>query len=284
MNKAMKMWGEDLHRIYGSRLPVNYMCFDMETTGTDQQTDWPLEFGHCIVTDRIPVSRGSKILNWALVMSPKEQRGFWHRVGEVGESMRAKIARLNTGGHWRLTREFIEKHGHNPIRILEYYIKVLEANRNAGGFFVGHNAWGFDIPLFEQLIWRYDLPAWEFGPMEVFDTGGMEKAANMLALEGIRRDPLPGETLEDYFKAIANIRSYVRWSMDHCIAKYDFATRYGVRPEESHQAGPDAYCCHLLYEEHRFNGNKKRNENRNRVHRKVPARQIKRRLQLRARC
>lgn len=123
--------------------------------------------------------------------------------------------------------------------------------RAAEAFFAGHNAWRYDVPLLEKWFEEVGIDdPFRFGNMEVLDTGCMEKAVQM------DWPPYPDQTMEEYFLKVANKPARgIFWSMEHCIAKYNFAARYGIDPEDSHQAEADAFCCHLLYEEHHFNGN-----------------------------
>jgi DNA polymerase III epsilon subunit-like protein len=239
MTAALGVWGDQLRVAYGAELPNDYLTFDCETTGTDLEEDVPLEIGHCVVRDRKVVNRGGFAINWARVMKGAQRRWFYEKVDNICRIMRAQ-------GEWRLDVDYLRKHGRSPHKVLEFYAKLFHKNREAKAFFAGHNAWRFDVPLLETMFCRLDLDGFTFGSMEVLDTGGMEKAIQL------GRPPFPGETMEAYFNLVANICAEgVYWAMDRCIKKYDFVGRFGVDLNQTHQAEADAYCCHLLYEEHR---------------------------------
>lgn len=251
MSDVNAVWGNQLYAMYGEQLPVNYLAFDCETTGTDLVEDVPLEIGHCIVRNCKVIQRGSFVIDWTKLFSAAcdiqyegDLLGWFHsKVDNICQIMRAQ-------GAWRLDMAYIREHGRHPHEVLEFYAKLFHKNRKAGAFFVGHNAWCFDVPLLETMFCRLNIPEFKFGSMEVLDTGGMEKAIQ------IDRPPFPDETMEGYFKVIEGIWAKgVRWSMAHCITKYDFVKRFGIDPDQTHQAEVDAYCCHLLYEEHRVHEN-----------------------------
>lgn len=244
MKVMSEVWGDQLRSTYGAVLPDDYLTFDWETTGTSLRTDLPIEGGHCIVRGRKVVQRGSFAIDWGKLFTGAKRRWFWGKVDRIASIMRKQCP-------WRLDVDYLQKHGLHPRKVLGFYGKLFRKNREAEAFFAGHNAWRFDVPLAERCFWDLDLPTFEFGPMEVLDTGGMEKASQ------IDRPPYPDETMEDYFKLIAaRWEKGVFWAMDHCVEKYGFVKRFGINPDELHQAGTDAYCCHLLYEEHRDNGQK----------------------------
>jgi DNA polymerase III epsilon subunit-like protein len=241
MSAVTRAWGDQLRETYGAELPENYLTFDCETTGTDL-TDWPLEIGHCIVRDCRVIQQGGFVINWAKLLGGKERSRFWDQVEHIDQVMREP-----TRGKWRLHKKFIQKHGKHPVNVLSFYAKLFEMNREAGAFFAGHNAWRFDVPLLEGVFRDFSHTQFCFGPMEVLDTGGMEKAIQ------VDRPPFPDETMEEYFNVINGIYAEgVQWSMQHCMDKYDLNSREGVTEAKAHQAEQDAYCCHLLYEEHRL--------------------------------
>lgn len=248
MQAVSAVWGDQLRNTYGAEVPENYVCFDCETLRVDLYEDnVPTEIGHCIVRNREAVQKGSQVINWAKLWTGRKREWFWEEVDKICEIMRKK-------GEWRLDCDYIRKHGRHPRRVLEEYAQIFHKARGLGYFFVGHNAWRYDVPLLERVFQEVALKEpFFFGPMEVLDTGVMEKAVQ------INRPPFPGETMEEYCIKVAN-QPYkgVFWAMSpHCIKKYRLAERYGINPDDAHQAAADAYCCHLIFEEHRFNGNNK---------------------------
>lgn len=241
MTAMIAYWGELLRDAYGDEMPVNYLAFDCETTGTEPYEDLPVEIGHTIVRDCQPIQQGSFILDWTRGRHIKKA-WLQRKLGEVGAAMEEK------GEPWRLTFEYVREHGRDPCYVLDFYRRLFLKSRANKYLFIGHNAWNFDAPLLESTFQFILRKRFEFERNELFDTGVMEKAIQM----DPPQPPHPGESMKDYFLRIRELRLRgIRWAMAYCIEKYGFVERFGIDPSQTHQAGVDSHCCHLLYEEHR---------------------------------
>jgi len=236
---ALQKWSAHLKRQFGDAIPRDYCCFDMETSGLKIDWDLPLEIGHVIVRDARPVHQDAHILNWA-DHSSVQVEWLEDRMARCREQMASK------GQHYRFTIDLLRKEGQPPEKILEFYRKLFLANREAGAFFVGHNAWNFDSEMLCHCFNEYLGQEFEFESSELLDTGTLAKAVQLGIL------PDAGETMKAYAVRIRAIWAKgIRWNMDYCLTAYGLVEKHGLDLSKCHTAGFDAYACHLLFEENR---------------------------------
>lgn len=238
---ASRTWNSRFLDWLGHPLPASYLAFDCETNGL--QNDWslPVDMGFCLVRNRRVVKQGDQVLNW--VGYPGVDADWLEATLK-----RTAAAMKRQGKPYRYTMDFLRRHGHSPERVLYFYWRIFRKTRKRGYKFIGHNAWHFDSKLVSNILREACGLRWVFGPGELYDTGGMEKAL-------LAGDLAPREdeyTLQDYFRRVhAARRRGVRWSIEHCVARYDLCRRFGLQERDLHGAGADAYVSHLLFEEHR---------------------------------
>lgn len=236
----MERWSKIFLEWYGKPLPVDYLVFDLETTGLKRDWHLPVDIGHTIVRNKKVVHQGNFLLNWTGYPGVDREQ-LAADLNKVAAAMQAQ-GKLH---HYPIER--LEAEGHDPFKVLTFYYQLFTKNRRAGAKFVGHNAWFFDAVMFSHVLEEATDLVWEFKPDEIFDTGAMFKAVRgNLA-------PYPDEkTLQEYFLRVKN--SYmkgVKWNIEACIEHFDLANKYGLDTSELHGAKSDSYVAHLLFEEHR---------------------------------
>lgn len=234
----MQSWRELFIKWYGQPFPVDYVSFDIETTGFMKDLDVPVDFGWTIVRDCKIAHRGNFLLNWTGY--PGMERAFIiDRLASVDEGMR------KSGGACQYTIDMLEKQGKRPDYVLKFILDLFRKNRQAGGSFIGHNAWSYDSQLLGNIFQESLDVKWEFGENELWDTGCMVKAAVAHLI------PYPDEkTLKEYFKRVQyNRQPGLKWNMASCIERYDLVERFGLDVREQHGASFDCYVAHLLFEE-----------------------------------
>jgi len=238
-------WSQDFRNQYGDRFPVDYTCFDTETTGFSRDSDLIVEWGHCIVRDREVTDRLNVIINWfGAGLVPDE----W-----ISTALKrvARKVKLNTGNTFHVTEEKMKKKGVPVDEALPWIHELLTTVIDNGEFLVSHNGWNYDFEMIHAHFRDFMEVEFDIPPNQMIDTGAVEKASQMV--EDDRIHPKPGETLKAYFKRVAYFRAPgVTWNLgDWCFHKYRLGEKYGADPSKAHQAGYDAWMLHLLMEEFR---------------------------------
>lgn len=237
----MSEWMQAFLRWLGRPLPENYLVFDTETTGFKAGYDLPIDIGHVIVRDRQVVQRGNFLLNWADYPGI-EPAWLEDRFDRIQQQMAPK------GQTFHYSVERLRREGKDPAKVLSFYRTLLQRNREADASIVGHNAWSFDVGILQHAAREtldQDVP---FEDAELYDTGCLFKASQLNLL------PATGETLRAFFQRVQHVSAKgVYWNLAHCIQHFGLDASYRLDPGEAHQAGYDAYCSHLVFENLRTN-------------------------------
>lgn len=231
-------WFRTMKERYMS-FPDNYIVIDTETTGLRFGEDLAAQIGVCLVSGRNMVANESTVLDWTRCRNVDQDWLRW-RMNKTRDDMAAK------GKVCRMTYERLQKEGQDPVVVLKKYASILEEARAHGHSYVGHNIWGFDIPILQPIFDRHG-PPFSFGSENIIDTGIMEKASQLKAF------PRPGETLSAFYTRIKKqVAEGVYWALsDRCIPKYRLDVAYKLDMAKAHDAGFDCYITHLLFEKYR---------------------------------
>jgi DNA polymerase III epsilon subunit-like protein len=241
-------WTQLFHRWHGRDLPLDYLTFDLETTGfsTKPGGDLPIDIGWVVVRGGEVVHRGHRLLNWVDYCDMDE---MW---------LDAKLSRIRDAFRdkhqvWPYYIENLREEGESPYVVLDFFLKLLRRNGEskdglAGAKLVGQNAWSFDVAMLTNVFQEALGQTYDFAENDMYDVGCMEKAILAGDLE-----PYPGElTLKEYFLRVAKAnRPGVHWNADACARRYRLDERYGIDFNKLHTAEADAYVSHLMFEEHR---------------------------------
>ncbi len=232
----MRRWSKIFLEWYGKPLPLDYLVFDLETTGLKRDWHLPVDIGHTIVRNKKVVHQGNFLLNWTGYPGVERER-LVADLNKVAAAMQAQ----GKPHHYPIER--LEAEGKDPFEVLVFYYQLFTKNRRAGAKFVGHNALFFDAVMFSHIVEEATELVWEFKPNEVFDTGVMFK----ITQGGLA--PRPDEkSLKEYFLRAKNAyMKGVKWNIESCVKQYHLAERFGLG--ELHGAAADSYVSHLLFEE-----------------------------------
>lgn len=238
-------WPQWFRNLYGGEWPVNYVCFDIETTGYSMSHDVITEIAHCLVQDGEIVNELSIILDWtnhAIVPDHWLRR----RLHEVRQQMSL------SGYKYHITYERMQKEGMKPEKALQFYDELFTTLMQRDSLFVAHGGYAFDERMIAANMAGFiGRPDFGFGDNDMLCTDGLEKASQ--AATHPRLQPQPGDTLRSYFHRVKYTRlPGVKSNLsDHCFHKYDFAKKRGLKAKDMHGAATDSRCVHYLMEEFR---------------------------------
>jgi DNA polymerase III epsilon subunit-like protein len=219
--------------------PDHYVAFDVETTGLTPGTDLITQAGWCLVVDRQPAANGAIVLDWTH-SSDIDQDWLQARMEQTRRQMEAK------GKQCHMTYARMAEEGHDPRMVLDSLAGILYESLNRQDPVMGHNSWGFDIPMLAAHFARWGQD-FIFPDDNVLDTGSMEKASQLDMF------PSTGESLGAFFRRTHKRRAAgVMWSLDrHCVPKYKLAEKHNLDAGRSHDAGFDSLMTHYLFETYR---------------------------------
>lgn len=230
---------------YGGTFPVNRFHYDVESSGFSRKDDVIVEWGHCMVRDGKVVDRNNVVINWFLCPDSIPADRLRYQLERVAREMR-QAARS-----WRLTEKILREEGVHPDKAIPWIYDLLTSVQDQGMMLVSHNGWNFDNPMLLEHFKQDMNKDFVFNPNQLFDTGCIEKATQLMEVNPERALPQQGESLLAYFKRISGWRATgVYHNLDsHCVKKYRLVEKYGIDPYALHTAGEDAYVLHLLMEE-----------------------------------
>jgi DNA polymerase III epsilon subunit-like protein len=235
--------GPALTHRYGKPIPDNYVTFDVETSGFSKVYDFVLEWGHCVVKDRQPVTRYTRLLNWYAVPG-FDAATLDYRLSEIASDMSAK------GKSWRITPELLREKGVDPRQELFRINSFLKKTHQTGLLLAGHNATSFDVPIVVNNLLKVIRPiadVFQFSPDSLLDTGIIVKGAQVPGHPDLhwRED----DTLLSYQQRIAAAKwKGIKWALDGYCTETFGLTDDTTDPALQHTAGQDAYMTHKLIE------------------------------------
>ena len=216
-----RLLAEVAARCPDGKFPDSYLVCDSETSGGSPTSDRIIQYGFCVVRDRVVQS------NFAIIINH-------------GPKLFIQPGALNVHhiDHARMAREGVPPE--EGLKAIFDTFKTFRANRL---MFVGHNLINFDIPFFERDS-RLSGDPFIFGDNEVLDTGMLVKSIRL----GMYFDP--ADSLRAYAKRVCGVHAKgVYWSLDRfCYDHYGLGERSGIRKEDTHDAGVDCLLTHHLLE------------------------------------
>ncbi len=243
MTLIVNYWPLFFRRLYGGEFPSSYCAIDVETTGFSFDRDVITQWGHCLVENNQVVDRLSLIINWTN-HSIVQDHWLRSRLTAVKHGMSL------SGNTYHITYERMQKEGMAPEKALQFIHDFTSQVKKRGMLFVAHNATFEEKTICANLIGFRIAQGFTYGDNGFFDTDAIEKASQMI--DHPRCHPRKNDTLKDYFHRVKHSRfPGVKSNLDdHCAIKYALESKYGIKREEMHEAGVDAYCTHLLMQEY----------------------------------
>lgn len=224
-------WLGRLRKKLGS-FPEPVLAFDLETTGFKKDEDLIVEVGWTI-GDGQPMNLGVN----------------WYGSGLVDENWLTE--RLDhTSSKWskpepyRFTPAYVRRGG-PPLSTIGTFFAQADEWAQKGGWFLGHNAIGFDLPFLQNHASRFFKRPCPIPAERIVDTGLLEKSMG----QNVNLESFPS-----WPALFANANrlppARVKWSLhDHCVGKYTLLQFGEVRKE--HGAGYDADVTRRLYDTYR---------------------------------
>jgi len=216
--------------------PENYFIFDLETCGFSPRKDLIVEVGWAVVRDRQIVNCEGMLLDWTRMPWVDQH---WLR----NQLLRVERAYTEKGRAWNIPYERLADEGVEPLEGLAVMGQLLHESVLDDEWIVGHNAWGFDRRMIDGATSRFLKLKIPWKPGAIFDTGLMEKAAQL------HRPQQPGESRDEWYGRVSANRASIQWNLDgHCVQKYKLVERFNLDLSEMHQAGFDCIFTHCLFE------------------------------------
>lgn len=227
----------------GGAWPLNYCCIDVETSGYRFDRDVITQWGHCLVQDGKVVDKLSLIVDWS---NHAIVQDHWLRIQLNAVRQGMELA----GKKCHVSYERMCKEGMKPEKALRFIHEFTQTIKKKGVIFVAHGGIFDEKMLCANMLGHEISDGFSFGDDGWVDTESTEKAGQLL--DNSRCHPKQGDTLRSYWHRVKYTRAdRVKSNLDeHCFIKYKL-DKHGVTPKDLHDAGTDAWCCHLLMEEFR---------------------------------
>lgn len=228
---------EGLTRVMG--IPRDYFLLDIETLGYGPQVPI-VQIGWGVVNNTRLCNVESLLLNWSDPHYGLDLNWVQSQIKRIAMDM------AKTGKRYCTTYERMCDEGIDPIEAIGAFKTLIDTYIGEGQIIVGHNAWMFDRKRIDHHCEQFFDSKPQWGPNTIFDTGMVEKAAQM------NRPPHRGETLDEWYQRIYGGASKIKWNLEnHCVTKYRLAERFGVDPSLAHDAGHDCRLTYCLFETYR---------------------------------
>lgn len=221
-----------------SGLPLNYVAFDLETTGFGLD-DVPTQIGWIIVDNGQIVDQREVVLNWYSVESIDKQ---W-----LDNRMINVLAAFeNLGLIYPVTVESMKGKGFPPADVLAAFGSVIQQCTDNRWPLVGHNIVRFDLTRLPKSFERLSLPFPRIDQNLLFDTQGADAGQQLLRRGDSKGFPMPGEPAGDYFARMCTARVENK-SASRKLTKLAFNHKLPVG-DDRHSALADTLLCHQLIE------------------------------------
>jgi len=241
-------WDAEFTAKYGHHFPVNYLTFDTEYTGGSETDDLIMEIGHVMVENCRVIDEMSLVLNW------------YGYPGVKSMHLDYKLNRMRSivGPGWKLTPDYVQKHGKDPIEVLKFYHKLFGTWKKRGLAFVAQNGQTADERLIRGSFNRFINKTFSLPDNQYFDTGAIYKATKVWEAESgdavnhkLMMLPHRSDTLKTYFNRVIHTRVDIKWSLSLILNEYKLLEKHFISQDQLHTAGFDAMCLHWLMEEFR---------------------------------
>lgn len=220
------------------RLPNNYLCFDIETTGFSNH-DYIVQIGHCLVMDGKVVDNQAIYLDWRQCKGGALTSDVWQRL----KTVQTKMASL--GKPYNITWHDLCHLGQPPLDVLREYRDWFEDLPNTAVVGVTHGGHSFDIRFLERVFQMVlGRPTKNFDKHWVIDTGVILKAS-MLGRDLFHHPDLPAWS--DHVRGFS--AAGLKYSLhEFAVPEFSLDKDPVVSADKAHDAAYDCYVNHLLYD------------------------------------
>lgn len=222
--------------VYGPP-PEDVAVFDCETSGFHKTDDYVVQLAWLQLSAGREVARGTVVFDWTRELDRFGRDDLARRLADCGAKMRAR----GKTHDWSLERLAAE--GLPPAEAFARFTSVLAARP----VLVGHNAWGFDAPVLDQLGYRLTRMPLGIPPSGLIDTNALVRAAQTGAV------PRAGESYAAWAaRANKSGGGKVKSNLDeYCVQTLRLDARYGVDPTKAHDAAYDCVLTGHVYTDFR---------------------------------
>jgi DNA polymerase III epsilon subunit-like protein len=198
----------DVLRARGFTFPDVYVALDTETTASGILGRLPVQLALLHVSGGVVIDQFEVFLNWG-VGAGIDPRAFASELNKINYIMATR------GDSFPITYDMVCERGQPALTGFHAVMSRLNNLVLAGVPIIGHNIFGFDAHMLDEVSERY-LQGWTL-PWDstlVLDTGLFEKALsdNLLCYDN--------EDIPTWQKRVARIFSSTKWKLSYCIEKY----------------------------------------------------------------
>lgn len=228
-------------------LPVNYLVFDVESTGLDLKNDLVVQLGYAVVINKKLVDCSHYIPDWTSGKDKHFCDWLENRMLTTKNSMESR--NQGQGPMYKHSTHRMKAEG---VPVAEAFtnfmdiIKICKANRFS---LIAHNGLKFDQPILNNNIKQVlgEHESFEFEKMGVgyFDTMAMERGLYS------RIAPYPEDDWMSFTGRLVKEGGRIYSSLDrHCSNKYNLINKHSMSGS-AHEADFDCRLTHHLFEEYR---------------------------------
>lgn len=228
-------------------LPVNYLVFDVESTGLDFNNDLVVQLGYAVVVNKELVECAHYIPDWTHNRDKHFCEWLESRMERTKTSMQAR----SNGNEimYKHSTARMKKEGVPVHDAFTNFMDVIKICKSYNFSLIAHNGLKFDQPMLNNNIKQVlgDHEHFEFEKMGVnyFDTMGLERGLYS------RITPYPDDNWLSFIGRLVNEGGKIYSSLDrHCSNKYNLVNKYNMSGS-AHEADYDCRLTHYLFEEYR---------------------------------
>jgi len=228
-------------------LPVNYLVFDVESTGLDLKNDVVVQLGYAVVVDKKLVDCAHYIPDWTHGKDKHYCDWLENRMLTTKSNMDSR----NPGqpSAYKHSIERMKTHGIPVQEAFNNFMDIIRICKSHKFSLIAHNGLKFDQPMLNNNIKQVlgDDEAFEFEKIGVgyFDTMGLERGLYS------RITPYSDDSWMSFMGRLVNEGGRIYSSLDrHCSNKYNLVNKYNMSGS-AHEADYDCKLTHYLFEEYR---------------------------------
>lgn len=212
------------------QLPCDYLVFDLETLGFNPANDMIVQLGFALVRD-------CEIVN-DLWDDDKGRALILRWPSKFFEGREKAIAVHG------ITPEKSALEGIDPDEAFGITEDVVKFANAEGMQFCGHNLYAFDYGFLKTAMSNRSKEL-DISQHNLIDTAMLAKAMQL----GMK--PGGGERAYTYYARVKQFRARgVFYNLDrYCVERFGLDAKYGVNPDDAHDAGYDCWMTHLVVTE-----------------------------------
>jgi DNA polymerase III epsilon subunit-like protein len=228
-------------------LPVNYLVFDVESTGLDFNNDMVVQLGYAVVVNKELVECDYFIADW----THNRDKHFCDWLENRMEATKANMQARSTSAELMYKHSIarMKQHGVPVHEAFTNFMDIIKICKSHNFSLIAHNGLRFDQPMLNNNIKQVlgDHENFEFEKMGVnyFDTMAIERGLQS------RISPFPDDNWASFTSRLVNEGGRIYSSLDrHCAKKYNLINKYNMSGS-AHEADFDCKLTHYLFEEYR---------------------------------